>query len=319
MDLIRHPYGPCPAVLETLELGSVSESNALIPDLKRRLAAQHRISSSSIRLFSGIDSGIRQVVDHVAGPLVGFPPSSSASRLERCWPNRQYVWATRGIGRFGAVDQDDASDLPGHGIALIESPSDPLGAIFTPIDFVRIARSCQFVIVDERYTEFAGQSLLPIATEFDNVIVFRSFDVWAALHGLPLAWAMGSPVAMRVAPDSESDVEPRAIAAALAMLDELATVEATLRMVRDDRSRLYRLLRKFSFLEPLPSWAPFVTARVSIGEREAIVSGLRDRGVLVHAPDHIGLESYIRFGIGTRSEIDRLRLALLDLGPAVVG
>lgn len=319
LDLIRHPYGPCPAVLESIEMGLEPTLDSLVPDLRLRLAIHHRIPASSIRMFTGIDSGIRRMIDSMHGPLVGFPPSFSSSRLEATWPNRRRVLVTRGAGRRGTIDQDVASDLPGNAIALVESPSDPLGAVLTPSELVRLARSCQFVFVDERYAEFAGQSLLPIAAEFDNVIVFRTFDIWSGLHGFPLAWAVGSPAAMRAIPESDAGIQPASVVAAMATLDELATVEATLRIVRDDRSRLYRLLRKFAFLEPVPSWAPFVTARISIGKREAVLDGLRERGVLVHAPDQTGLESYIRFGIDSRMAIDRLRLALLDLGPVILG
>ena len=101
----------------------------------------------------------------------------------------------------------------------------------------------------------------------------------------------------------------------MATLENHASVAATLKLVREERSRLYRFLRKLSFLEPLPSWAPFITARVTIVSRQDLIDGLAKRGIRVHAPSEPGLEHYVRIGIGSRTAMDRLRAALLELGP----
>jgi histidinol-phosphate/aromatic aminotransferase/cobyric acid decarboxylase-like protein len=105
-----------------------------------------------------------------------------------------------------------------------------------------------------------------------------------------------------------------ALAGALATLDSLDSVDATLRLLREERSRLYRFLRKLSFLEPIPSWGPFLAARVELVPRARVVSGLASRGVYVHVPEEPGLERVLRVGIGSRSAMDRLREALLELG-----
>lgn len=318
LDIIRHPYGPCPAALESIGHSNASSADALSTEIRQCLATRNRVPADAIRLFADLDSGIRHVVDGIEGPLVGFPPSRSASLMQRTWPKRAIAYAARGVGRWGAIDPEIAADLPGRGIALIESPSDPLGTVLSPADLVRLARSCQYVVVDERFAEFASRSLLPVAIEFDNVVVFRSLDIWAGLDRFPISWAVGSPATFRSIPESGQEINVDALAAAMATFGELAAVEATLRLIRDDRSRLYRLLRKLAFLEPFPSWGPFVTARVSLGNRSAVVEGLAARGVRVHPPEQVGLEKFIRFGIGTRSEMDQLHRALRDLGPTIV-
>jgi histidinol-phosphate/aromatic aminotransferase/cobyric acid decarboxylase-like protein len=318
LDVIRHPYGPCPAALESDGHVEASSSEALAKELRQRLATLHRVPLDAMRLFADVQSGIRHIVDSFDGPIVGFPPSRSASLLKETWPDRQPIYVARGFGRSAAIDPEVAADLPGRGIAIVESPSDPLGTVLSPADLVRLARSCQHVVVDERFAEFANRSLLPVAVEFDNVAVIRSFEIWAGLDRLPVSWAVGSPAALWAVAAPEHDISAAALLAATATLSELAAVEAMLRVVRDDRSRLYRLLRKLAYLEPLPSWGPFVAARVTLGNRAAIVEGLEARGVRVHAPEQDGLEAYIRFGIGTRVEMNQLHGALRDLGPSIV-
>jgi histidinol-phosphate/aromatic aminotransferase/cobyric acid decarboxylase-like protein len=204
-------------------------------------------------------------------------------------------------------------DLPPDGIAIVDSPSDPLGSLLSTADAVRLARACRLLIVDERYAELAGFSLLHLSAEFENVVVVRSFEYWAGIDDPPCAWVAAPPrIAAALGLDGHL---PRweALAGAMATLDSLDTVDATLRLLREERSRLYRFLRKLSFLEPIPSWAPFLSARVDLVPRARVISGLAARNIHVHASEEAGLERVIRIGIGSRSAMDRLRAALLEV------
>jgi histidinol-phosphate aminotransferase len=224
----------------------------------------------------------------------------------------------RGPGQDAVVGPDVAADLPENGMVIIESPSNPLGLLLSPADLVRLSRACAHVVVDERFAEFSEFSLLPFTCEFDNVVVIRSFESWAGLPEPACAWAVASPRlagALQLAPPA---VQPAAVAGATATLENHASVVATLKLVREERSRLYRFLRKLSFLEPLPSWAPFITAHVTIGSRQRIIDGLATRGIRIYAPAQPGLEQYVRIGIGSRTEMDRLRTTLLELGPELM-
>lgn len=160
--------------------------------------------------------------------------------------------------------------------------------------------------------------MLPLAVEFDNVVVLRSFDAWAGFQHPICTWAVTSSRAAAELNLEHAVLEPESIAAALATLDNLTSLGATLRLIREERSRLYRLLRKLSFLEPVPSWGPFLAARVQLVRRDDVVDGLLARKVRVHAPTETGLERYIRIGIGSRSCMESLRVALIDLAPELV-
>ncbi|MGH2618738.1 MAG: hypothetical protein ACRDJC_26215, partial [Thermomicrobiales bacterium] len=170
----------------------------------------------------------------------------------------------------------------------------------------------------ERFAEFSGMSLLPLAFEFDNIVIVRSFETWAAIQEPPCAWVLASPQAAELVGLGAELVERGALAAAVATLDNLASLDVTLRLLREERSRLYRFLRKLSFIEPIPSWGPFLAARVNLVPRQAVVSGLLTRGIRVYVPPQAGLEQVIRIGIGSRTAMDRFRQALLDLAPELV-
>lgn len=314
LDRVRQPYGPCPAAQEAADAACDIPLPALAEQLRQRLGQAYRVSASAISLVTGADSALARIVERTEGPLIGFPPSALAAGVLDSASSRDVLALGRGPGLDGRVPLDLAMDLPSTGIAIVDSPSDPLGSLLSFADAVRLARACRFLVVDERYAELAGFSLLHLSAEFENVVVVRSFEYWAGIDDPPCAWVAATPRTAN-ALGLDADLPRReALAGALATLDSLDSVEATLRLLREERSRLYRFLRKLSFLEPIPSWGPFLAARVDLVPRAQVVAELAGRGVYVHAPDGPGLERVVRFGIGSRSAMDRLRAALLELG-----
>jgi histidinol-phosphate aminotransferase len=318
LDLMQNPHGPCPAAIEAVETYQEFAPDSLEATFRRAIGEIYRVPAESVHLVGSVDAGIRGITSRHAGPPVAFPPSATATLVAECNPQRDPVMVARGPARDAVIGPDIASDLPENGVVTIDSPSNPLGLLLSPADLVRLSRACAHVVVDERFAEYSGFSLLPLVRELDNVVVIRSFESWAGLPEFACAWAVASPRlagALQVAP---SEVKPEAIAGAMATLENHASVAATLKLVREERSRLYRFLRKLSFLEPLPSWAPFITARVTIGSRQSLIDGLAKRGIRIHAPVESGLEQYVRIGIGSRRAMDRLQAALLELGPELI-
>ena len=318
LDLVRNPYGPCPAALEAVEMRVETPGDSLTTAFRRRLSDINRVPIEAIHLLSNANSGLRSIAKDHTGPFVCFPPSAAATLVSDSRPLSTIVSIARGPNREGIIGAEVAADIPEDGIGVIDSPSDPLGSILSPADAVRLSRACRYLVLDERFAEFSEFSLLPLAMELENVMVVRSFEAWAGLQDQSCAWAVASPRLAAALGLEHAVLEPDVIASALATLDSRASVSATLKLVREERSRLYRLLRKLTFLEPLPSWAPFVSARVAMAPREAVVDGLLARGIRVHAPLQSGLEQFVRIGIGSRTTMDRLRLALLEIATELV-
>jgi histidinol-phosphate aminotransferase len=199
------------------------------------------------------------------------------------------------------------------------SPNDPTGTELAPIDAVRLSRRCAVVVVDERHAEYGSRTLLPLVREFDNIIVLRSFEMWAGLLGLPVAYAIAPPrlAALIAGFASANPVATGGIIAAEATLDDVAYVQATVQRVREEKSRLYRTLRKLNMMQPLPSWANFLLAHVERGNAEWFRRELALRDVIVHHPPQPGLEDYLRIS-GTRPEhTNALKDALIEIAASL--
>ena len=79
------------------------------------------------------------------------------------------------------------------------------------------------------------------------------------------------------------------------------------------------MLRKVSFVQPVPSWGPFLPARIDLMPRSRFVSELARHGIHVHAPAEAGLERYVRIAVESRAATARLQAALREMAPLVLG
>ena len=77
-------------------------------------------------------------------------------------------------------------------------------------------------------------------------------------------------------------------------------------------------MRKLTLLEPIPSWGPFLAARVRLVTRDQLVTALRSCGIAVHTPADQGLEQVIRVSIGGRSMTDRFIEAMTEVSPHLI-
>ena len=77
-------------------------------------------------------------------------------------------------------------------MVAFSSPNNPTGSVTNHTAIVKLLQTGIWVLVDETYFEFCDRSIAPFVTEFDNLVVMRSFGPWAGLHGLPVGYALAS-------------------------------------------------------------------------------------------------------------------------------
>jgi histidinol-phosphate/aromatic aminotransferase/cobyric acid decarboxylase-like protein len=287
-------------------------------DLRQRIAAANRVAIDNVHLFESIDRLLVDLLHLTNVPAICFPPSATATLVQRESIAANLVSLVRGTGLNAEIDSDTAADLPADGLVIVDSPSDPLGSVLMPNDAVRLARACRLLIVDERYGEFSNFTLRGLASEFHNIVILRSYERWLGHADSTCGWAIAPPNLVERFGMSSREIDPAAMVSAIALFSDRHAVESTARLARQERSRLYRLLRKFSFLAPVPSWGPFMSARVSVVPRAAVIRAFLVRGIRVHALEEPGLEDFIRIGIGSRTAMERVRLALADMGPELL-
>jgi histidinol-phosphate aminotransferase len=318
LDLVTNPYGPSIRAQEALasadDLHLPSDSRA--NDLKTRLAGVVAVPPDWLTLGNGADELVRTILAASGrpAPIVNFPPTESeAGRIAKDFGSE--IFSVPRSHRFG-VDLDPAESpaFPTDAIAIVMSPNDPTGTSLTAQDAVRLSRTCKLVIIDERHGAYGGRSLVPLVREFDNLIVLQSFETWASLSGFPIAYAIAPPsISKRIAASAPAHgVAMGSVVAATATLDDLAFVRGAIGRIREEKSRLYRTLRKLNMVRPLPSWANFVLVRVERGDRDYFVHELADRGIIIHRPNQPELANYFRVSATGAEQTFALKQALIE-------
>ena len=154
--------------------------------------------------------------------------------------------------------------------------------------------------------------------EFDRVVVLRTFETWAGLSSLPISYAIGSPDVIATINTAQLlRVGVGALIAAHASLDDARSVNLAVARIKDEKARMYRMLRKLNMVRPMPSWANFVLVRVERGDPSLYPDELLKRDIRIHVPDQPELAGYVRLSAVSHEATAALRAALIEIGQVV--
>lgn len=321
LDLTANPFGPADAVIDAI--ADIDSRSWLLPAdeqesaLRVRLGALAGVPSSWVTLANGIDELHAMIAAWRGseGPLLLFPPSDPG--LTR-WlqGHADQVEIIPRSQRFAIPIVAGGKTLPRGATAIVMSPNDPTGTILSAHEAVRLSRQCAFVVVDERHGGYSPRSAIPLAREFENVIVLQTFETWASLPALPVAWAIAPPTISRaLAPlGRPSGIARLPVIAALATLDNIETVRASIRRVVSEKGRLFRQMRKLSMVSPpFPSWANFLLIRVERGTSEFFLPRLQEQGIDVFAVENPELPNHFRASAVSADATNALKRALIEI------
>lgn len=325
LDLLHNPFAPSVHVFDALaDAESLLRGNGGGENrLRQRMATHLGVQPDQLILANGMDELIDMVLlwRGNLGPVVLFPPTDSGHRQLIKRHAVEIIQQPRRSPSGIAVPGESSDDATGT--AIVQSPNDPTGALLSPADAVRLARGHEIVLIDERHGAYAARDLLRLAQEFNNVIVARTFETWAGLAGLPFAYAVAPK---RIAAAVQEFARPSGIAsgaaiAAIATLDDMKYMQATIRRVREERTRLWRMLRKLNMLSvPYSSSANFVLARIERGDARMLQSELGRRGIIVHRPGDSELrDDHLRFSATTPEQTEALKRALIETAGTMLG
>lgn len=323
LDLLVNPYGPSMQVAEAL----ASSDELHLPSAERelrlhlRLAAQLRVSPDWLLLANGIDEllGMISLWRRGHGPLVLFPPTNpeAAQRAERY--GLEVVSVPRSPRFALDLSPERLAQLPRSGTALVMAPNDPTGSMPISDDVVALSRHSDLLVIDERHAAYSGRTLLPFAREFENVMIVSTFETWAGLAGVPVAYAIAPPplIAALEAYRRPGGLAMGAVIAASATLDDLAYVQATMKRVREEKARLYRMLRKLNMVRPLPSWGNFLLVRIERGNAQLFARELARRGIQVYLPPQPELANHLRISATQPDQTHALKEVLIEIAASL--
>ena len=205
------------------------------------------------------------------------------------------------------IDADDYMNE--NGGIVIANPNAPTGVAENSEKLERIIAGNQesVVIVDEAYTDFGGESCLPLIDRYDNLIVVRTMSKSRAMAGMRLGYAFGNAELIKYLNDVKFSVNsytlnmPSLIAGEAAIKDRGYFEEITGK-VRTTREWCKGELKKRGF-EFADSQTNFIFAGNPHYPAVRIFEELKKRGIYVRYFNKPRIDGYLRISIGTDEEM----------------
>ena len=202
-------------------------------------------------------------------------------------------------------------------ITIICSPNNPTGCVIQAADLRRLLGvSRGLVVIDEAYHEFAGESVVPLLAEHENLIVLRTFSKAMAFAALRIGYLLAAPelvVEIRKAVLPYNLNAFSQIAAEVAIERYSTLLGPTVKAIVAERERLFGAVSQIHGLTPVLSEGNFMVVRTEKNPRQ-IFEELLKRDILVRdVSGYPLLAEYFRFNVGTPDENDRLLGALNEI------
>ena len=323
LDANENPYGPLPGVIEAL---ARYPHFHVYPDPRQSalcdaLGAFIGVPAAHIVAGHGADELLDYLCRLFLAPgdaVVNTPPTFGMYSFDARLAGATVVEVRR-RDDF-SVDVDSvAAAVEAHGAKLVflTSPNNPSGHWLDDGALARLLALPAVVVLDEAYVEFADRpSRAGRVSGHDNLVVLRTFSKAAGIAGLRLGYGILPRWLVRELLKFKQpyNVNVAASVAGLASLRSAGRIEAVVRKLKAERTRLYELLEPLPGIEAVPgSQGNFVLCRVLVRDARDLKLALERGGILVRHYDKPGLEGCIRISVGRPEHTDALIGALRDL------
>jgi histidinol-phosphate aminotransferase len=207
------------------------------------------------------------------------------------------------------------------GGAIIANPNAPTGRALPAFDLLQLSRKLEqhnkVLIVDEAYTAFGGESLVPYIEEHPNLLTVHTLSKSASLAGLRTGFAIGSEELIeglfRVRDSFNSyTMDALALAGGAAAVLDKSYYDKINQKVIATRDRTAASLAAMGFTV-IPSQANFLFISSPKISGTELLEALRSRLILVRHFNKPRIADYLRVSIGTDEDMDAFLAALHSL------
>lgn len=324
LDGNENLYGASPKVAERL---ARFDQYHIYPDpaqraMREAIGAYIGADPEQIMLGTGSDEMLDLTARLFVSPgetVVNCPPSFGMYEFLASVYNARLVGVPRNEDFTLDMAAVESALAAGAKLMYLASPNNPTGNVLPRDQLLRLLEYPVAIVIDEAYAEFAGETSVSLVSERENLIVVRTFSKWAGLAGLRAGYAVMPPALAEVAwnvkiPYNQSVSSEQAI---LASLEDKDLLLERVRMIVEERERLFGLLQGLPFLRPFPSTANFILCEVRGVPAKDVRDRLRERGILIRYFDSAGLRNCVRVSVGLAKDTDRVVDALKEVGATI--
>jgi len=206
----------------------------------------------------------------------------------------------------------DIGAYPKGCTAIIANPNAPTGLALN-MDEIRSFLSSdpdRLVIIDEAYSDFSGESCLPLLAEYENLLIIQTFSKSRNLAGGRIGFAMGSQELISDMNRIKYSFHPYnlsrlSILAGTAAFEDEEYFKQCISAIIQERERLSLEIKALGF-SVLPSKTNFVLAKSDKISGKELYERLKENGILVRWFNSERISDYIRITIGSHDQMSAL-------------
>lgn len=216
-----------------------------------------------------------------------------------------------------SIDINDYMDLEGD--IILANPNNPTGLTIPVAEIEKLVQKNpeRMIIIDEAYADYSGETCLPLATKYPNLVVVRTFSKSRNLAGLHIGFAIACK---EIVADLNSikfsfnpfNLNSLTLAAGVAAMKDSYYYDSCVKKIVANREHTKSELEKLGF-EVIPSKANFVFCKHSAIPSEELCKKLREEGILTRHFADPELLDYLRITIGSEQEMEVVLIAIREI------
>ena len=169
----------------------------------------------------------------------------------------------------------------------------------------------EIFIVDEAYVDFGGESCIPLLSEFNNLVIVRTFSKSLCGAGQRLGYIVSNPELVNIVTTVKNSVnhfplDAVAQVSGKAACGDVAYYVETSRKVAETRDDFYNFLVENGFYV-LRSQTNFLFAKKQGIGGDELYKRVKKQGLLIRHFNTPGIEDFVRITIGTKQQMNELR------------
>lgn len=318
------PIGASPKALAAFQ--AASEQLALYPDggataLREAIANRYGLSAERIVCGAGSD----EILQLLAHAYLG--PGDEAVYSQYGFMVYPIVIAANGAKAVVAAEKGFATDVdamiaaitPNTKMVFLANPNNPTGTYISFAEVKRLHAALPpnvLLVLDAAYAEFVKnndyESGIALVSEFENVVMTRTFSKVHGLAALRLGWAYGPAAVIDVLNCIRGpfNVSLPALAAGVASINDTAFMD---RALAHNSKWLVWLADEINTLgfAVTPSVGNFLLVHFADQQSaRAVDSHLQESGIIVRRMDGYGIPNALRMSVGTEEANHALVSAL---------
>lgn len=190
---------------------------------------------------------------------------------------------------------------------FICNPNNPTGNLTPKNDIIRLLKDFPEipVIVDESYAEFAGESLIKFTSDYENLIILRTFSKAFSLAGARVGYIIANAKTIKILnimrPPNSLSV-PSLTLANIA-LKHLDIIRRNIEYILSEKEWLMKAFKNIKCVEAYPSYTNFILVRFKDLNVHDVYEKLLRQGIITrNVSDMPMLENCLRITVRTREE-----------------